>query len=268
VSVERVGGVAGYVWQSMRRDWRIALTHHAPFVFDLLGLVANCAVFYFLGRFAGHAHSRASFFAFAVAGLAILRLNSGMPRIVQGLTEGLGSGNLELLLNTRRAPATVVIGESSFELLRGGLLASAAVGVAVAVFGAPASTAPAGLLAVAFGLLVAVVLFFGLAALTAAALLVIRQAGALTTLGSMAMPLVAGAYFPIGSLPQPLEAISAVLPFRAAVELIRGGLLHGSFLTAPAVELCAGTLVFVGVALFAFDRAVRHARNASTLGLA
>src|SRR5207237_1357587 len=156
-----------------------------------------------------------------------------------------------------RSPSAVSVervgGVASYlwqSMRRGGLSAAAAVGVAVAVFGAPASSAPAGLLAVAFGLLVAVVLFFGLAALTAAALLVIRQAGALTTLGSMAMPLVAGAYFPIGSLPQPLEAISAVLPFRAAVELIRGGLLHGSFLTAPAVELCARTPVFVGVALF------------------
>jgi ABC-type polysaccharide/polyol phosphate export permease len=259
---------AWFVQQAIRRDWALALSHRAPFLFDALALLAGCAMFFFLGRFASEHGGHQGLFAFAVAGLSIVRLNSAMPRLVQSMLQGLASGNLELLLGSPRSSAPVIVAESAFEILRGGLVALATILVAVAVFGAPATASVPGLLAVTAGLCLAMVLFLGFACLTAATLLVVRQGGALATLGTLAMPLIAGAYFPVSRLPQPLEAIAAVLPFRAAVELIRGGLLRGEFVPGLALVLGIGSAVFLGAGLLAFDRAVARERRANSLGFA
>jgi ABC-type multidrug transport system permease subunit len=262
------GGGGAVVQQAVRRDWALALTHRVPFLFDSLSLVAGCAVFFFLGRFAGEHGGHNALFAFAVAGLSIVRLNAAMPRVVQSLLESLASGNLELLLASPRSSATVIIAESAFEIVRGGVVALATILVAIVVFGAPASTSLPGLLAVTVGLCLAVVLFLGLACVTASVLLVVRQGGALATLGTLAMPLIAGAYFPVSRLPQPIQAISTVLPFRAAVDLIRGGLLRGQLIAGPALVLGVGSVVFLGLGLVAFEYAVARERRAGRLGFA
>jgi ABC-2 type transport system permease protein len=251
--------------ESLRRDWAIALTHRLPFGFDVLSVLVGTGLFYYLGKFASPGEGGAAFFAFAVAGISILRLNGALPRAVYRTSQDLSEGTLELLLDQRRPVSLVLFGEAVFDLLRALVLAVVSIVIATALFGAPMEFTPAGCLGVAVGLAGAAAVFTGLALIAIALLLALREGGALAALTTMLVPVLAGAYFPLGTLPQPLEAIARALPFGAAVDTMRAGMLDGRLDVGAALRMLAGAAVLLAAGVLLVRWATERGRRAGTL---
>jgi ABC-type polysaccharide/polyol phosphate export permease len=256
---------SGVIGAFVRRDWRIARTHPAPFLIDLAAVFAAAASFYYLGRYVEATRRGEDFFAFAIAGLAVLRLHGALPRVLLSTTAELASGSLELVLSSRVRTGVVLAGATAFELLRGLALAVIFVVLAGTLFGAPIDLEPAGVAAVAVGLVGATVLFAGLAVAAIGVITVIRRGAAIGSLTTVALPLLAGAYFPVDSLPQPLEALADALPFRLAVDVIREGLLDGTLDLAKSAALLAAAAVELLLAGAFANAAVERARRSGAL---
>ena len=234
---------------------------------DVITLLSAVTSFFLLGRYVGETRAGVGLFAYAVAGLAVLRLAVVLPRVLTTFASELAGGSLELVLSSPRRATAVIAGSAAYEMLRGLVMAGALLVLAWTVFGLAPPPRAAGVLAVAAGLVGAAALMLGLAVLGAGLLMVVRQAGAIGSFVTVTLPLVAGAYFPVALLPQPLESVATVLPFHFAVELVREGLLAGRFSVPDAALLVLGAAVELLVAFGVLRAGVERARRAGTLSI-
>lgn len=248
------------------RDWRIATSHRVPFLFDALALLGSVALFFYLGRYVGSTGSGSRLFDYTVAGLVVLRVQGALPRIMQLTEAEIASGNLQLLLTSPLSIGRVMFSEAAFELLRSAVFGAFLLLVSVTLFGAPFHVGVVGAAAIVVAFAGAGALFLGVAFLAIGILFFVRQGAALATLATIAIPVVAGAYFPVGSLPQPLRAVSLALPFRLPVDVMRAGLRHDRFDAAAAGWLVLGSAALIAVALVVVHAGVEHSRRNGTLG--
>ena len=248
-----------------RRDWEVARSFRFPFLLEAVAVLSSCALFYYLGRSIGSTPREGDFFAFVVPGLVVLRLNASLPRAAVAREAELANGCAELLAASPLSSTLSMIAGAAFETVRSLVMALCVLGLAVGLFGAPLVISAGSLAALALGLSGAVVLFFSLNAALTSLVLTIRQAAALSSLIGLLLPVMCGAYFPARSLPQPLETIAQLLPFRAAVDVMRQGLLHGTLALGSLAELWLPTLVAVWAGLTLLRLATIRARREGTL---
>lgn len=247
----------------IRRDARLVRAQPLPLLLEALGLLAGLALFYYIGRYVSH--GQPSFFAFAVPGMAVLRLHAGLLQASQRFEADHALG-LSAILFASPAPAWIVaLGSCAFELLQATAVAVVLLATSSAVFGATLS-ATAGSLAVATaGLLGAAALFGTLTMLTLASFLRFRLGTAAAGLAGIALPILAGAYFPLGVLPQPLQDLSRVLPLRLAVDAVRDGLLAARADVGELGLLWVWVAALLPMAGVAVHGGLAHARRAGTL---
>lgn len=248
-----------------RRDARVEATHKVPYVVDLLAVAAAVALFYYLSEFVDRGAGGGDLFPFVVAGLAVLRVNAALPRIVHRFEGEVALGSLAQLLSSRLSAAVVMAGESAFELLRGCVLGAFLVLFAAGLIEPDLHLDAIALAGVAIGLGGAAVVTLGLAAGLTGIYLVLRLGLALSALATIAVPLLAGAYFPIDTLPQPLHALATVLPFDDAVDTVRHALLRGAIDAAPLARLAAGAVIVLPLGFWTLHLGVRHSRRVGTL---
>jgi hypothetical protein len=158
-----------------------------------------------------------------------------------------------------------MIGEAAFELLRGCLLGLFLVLLAAGLIEPDLHLSAVALAGVLIGLAGAAVVSLGLAAGLTGLYLVLRLGLALSALATIAVPLLAGAYFPIDELPQPLHAVATLLPFDDAVDIVRHGLLRGEIDAAPLARLVAGAAIVLPAGFWALHLGTRHSRRVGTL---
>jgi ABC-2 type transport system permease protein len=249
--------LGGYV----QRDWRVAISYRFAFLFDMLALLASLAMYFFIGKFASGGED---FFAFALAGLLVFRLQVALARTALAIEAEIASGMLEETLAYPVGPWLHVMGSAAFELLRALAYAAAMLGCAVALFGAPGGGA-VGLLAAGAGLVGAALLFFGLVAATVGIVLVIRQGSALSSLIAIAAPILSGAYFPLSALPAGLEEVARATPFRFPVDVIRIGLLDGRIAWGQAGLMAATATAMSVLGLLVLAGGTRYARRVGGL---
>jgi ABC-type uncharacterized transport system permease subunit len=257
-------GALASVAAFMRRDVRVEATYRAPYLLDVLAVAAGVGVFYYLAEFASDG---GDLFPFVVAGLAVLRVNAALPRIINRFEGEVALGSLVHLLGSRLSAAVVMIGEAMFELIRGVALGLGLVLLGAGLIEPELHLGPVAVAGVLIGLAGAAVVTLGLAAGIVGAYLVVRLGMALSALATIAVPLIAGAYFPIDVLPQPLHAVATVLPFDDAVDVIRGALLRGEIELAPLARLGAGAAIMLPLGFWAMHRGVLHSRRTGTLTL-
>lgn len=247
----------------IRRDARVEATYRVPYLVDLLAALGGLAVFYYLAEFAED--SNGDLFAFVVAGLAVLRVNAALPRIVHRFEGEVALGSLAQLLSSRLPSGVVMAGEAAFELLRGCALGLCLVLFAGVLVEPELHLDAVALAGVLIGLAGAAVVTLGLTAGLMGLYLVLRLGLALSALATIGVPLLAGAYFPIDELPQPLHAVATLLPFDDAVDTVRHALLRGEIDAAPLARLAAGAAIVLPLGFWALDRGTRHSRRVGTL---
>lgn len=257
----------GLIAASVRRDWRLALTRRPAFALEALAVFAGAGAFFFLSRYVGSAAHRTTYFAFVLPGLVLLRLHTCIPRVLQAVAARIADGTLEILLSGPSRVATALTGEAAFEIVRALVLSMVLIALGALAPGVGLAGGPGALAGVAVGLLGGCVLMLVLAVVLIALLLVFREAGALATFSGIVLPLVGAVYFPVGILPQPLEAIARVLPFHFPSEIMREGLLHGRVDVAAVGEMAAALAVTGAVAALLARHAVAFARRSGRLAL-
>lgn len=245
------------------RDAQVALSYRIPFFFDIVALLAGATTFYVIGTSIGQEDT---FFVFVIPGLMVLRVSASLARVAHSIEAELAAGTLELLLSSPLRPAAVILSGISFELVRGVLLALLFLPVAVIVFGADlALDVPGAYAALLISLLGAALLFAAVAAATVATVLLIRQGTALASAVALTLPVLAGAYFPVSALPEPLELLADVLPFRLAVDVLRTGLTDGDLEVGPGIALIAGGAALLAATVLLVQFAVERSRRLGTL---
>jgi ABC-type uncharacterized transport system permease subunit len=249
----------------MRRDWRVSLTYRVPYLFDLAAVLGSVGLFYYLAQYARGADAADEFFAFVVAGLAVLRVNAALIHVVQNTEVEIAEGSMSYLLSSRLRPIAVMIGSAAFPLVRAWFFALCLVGLAIGISRSGMHLNATGLSAVVAGLTGAIVVFLGLAAGTTGAYLILRLGSGLSGLVTITLPILAGAYFPAGGLPQPMRAAAYLLPFDDAVEVVRHGLLEGDLHVQSLGGLAAGLAVILPLGFGLLHLGVRYSRRAGTL---
>jgi ABC-2 type transport system permease protein len=269
-----IAGELGKLGAFVRRDIVIGLSYRTAFVSAIGGLALQVLVLSWIGKLIrpeslpefGGVH--VSYMAFVTIGLAVnLAGATLLYRVATQLRNEQLIGTLEALLCTPTAIWTLQLGTAIGSLLM--------IPVRMGVF--------LGVLALAFGLhydasgfLPAVVLtasfvpcLWGIGLGVAGAVLTFRRGHGVTALGTAALSLTSGAFFPLSVLPHWLGSIAAVNPLTIAIRGLRDALLGGTGWAGVGGHLLVLAPMSVASLLLgavAFRLALARERRNGTLG--
>lgn len=274
----RVGAFTGELRKLpafVRRDFLVAWSYRMSFVSDLVGLVGQVIVFYFIGQLVDSSRlptfggTSVTYLEFAAVGIALgVFIQFGLDRVSAAMRGEQLMGTLESVLMTPTAPSTIQLGSVAFDLIYIPLRTAVFLGAATLAFGLhfqAGGIAPALLLLLAF-----IPFVWGLGVLTAALLLTFRRGGSLVGLGAVVVGLLSGVYFPLSLLPGWLHGIANANPVAQAINGMREALLGGATLADLAsnfalVVPCSAASLLIGLGVFRL--AVRREQKRGTLGL-
>ena len=259
----------------VRRDFLVAWSYRMSFVTDLVALVGQALVFYFVSQLVDPSKlptfqgTEVTYLEFATVGLLLGGfIHFGTQNVASAVRGEQLMGTLESLLVTPTAPYTVQLGSVAFVFLYIPLRIILLVGVLALAFGL--NFQAAGVLPALALLVVFMPFVWGLGVASAAVILTFRRGGGLVGMATLGLAFVSGLYFPIELLPNWLTTIAEQNPIAVAVDGMRNALLGGAGWSelAPSMMLLAplslGTL-FAG--LLAFELALGRERRLGTVGL-
>jgi ABC-2 type transport system permease protein len=259
----------------VRRDFLTAWSYRMSFVTDLIGLVGQALVFYFVSQLVDPSKlptfqgTQVTYLEFATVGMLLgAFIYFGTQNVAGAVRSEQLMGTLESLLATPTAPYTMQLGSVAFLFLYLPIRIVLLVGVLAFAFGLDFQASG---IAPALALLVVFMPFvWGLGVASAAVILTFKRGAGLVGLGTLMLAFVSGLYFPIELLPGWLTAIAEHNPIAIAVDGMRDALLGGAGWTelGPAMlvlaPLALGTLFF---GLLAFELALARERRLGTVGL-
>jgi ABC-2 type transport system permease protein len=259
----------------VRRDFLVAWSYRLSFVSDLVNLIGQIVVFYFVGLMVDERHlptyggTQVTYLEFAAIGIAVgVFIQFGLDRVSAAMRGEQLMGTLESILVTPTAPATIQLGSVAFDLVYIPLRTAVFLGGATLAFGLGFSAAgivPALLLLLAF-----IPFVWGLGVMTAGLILTFRRGGSFVGLGAVALGLMSGVYFPIDLLPEWLTGLAEANPITMAIDGMRDALLGGATFSdvAPTILLLLPvSAASLSLGLLVFRLAVRRERRKGTLGL-
>jgi ABC-type multidrug transport system permease subunit len=255
----------------LRRDWLVTVSYRFPIVLELLGTFFSLALFFYLGDLVdpstkSNGDLEGGYFAFAVIGLGIFRIGQiGLNAVGRKFREEQTTGTFEPLFSTSAASWLVVVGNSTFEILRATVLGIATVGLAVAFFGLRLTGDASAWMVVVISLVLAVVLFTALGVALGAFTVVFKQTTGIVGILLPGLALLSGVYFPVSLLPQPLQILSDLSPFTWVLDIVRGALLRNEIELQPLLILVPAAVVAIPIALAVFQAALNQARRAGSL---
>jgi ABC-2 type transport system permease protein len=255
-------------WGIVRRDATLYLSYKAQAFTQVLGLLFNLTLFYYISQLltAESVDSPGGYFAFVVVGLVIVQvLTTSLGITPAQVRQELVSGTIERFLVSAHGPASGIVGMMLFPLANAFATGAVMLILAATVFGLPlAPTAP---LAIPVAMLGAVA-FMPFALLLVAAVVSFKQAASGTQFIVSGVAIVGGLYFPVTLLPDSLEWLSEVQPFTPAVDLLRHLLVGTPLTDTVAIELLklvAFAAVLLPGGLFALRASLRHGQRAGTI---
>jgi ABC-2 type transport system permease protein len=258
-----------------RRDIRTQLSYRYPFVGDLIGLLFQSVMFYFVGRLVARDRMPAidghhpGYLAFVSVGIAVAAfMQVGLGRMLQSVQNERMLGTLESLLVTPTRLSTIQLGPAIYDLvyvpIRTGLFLS----IVSLVYGVHLRVA--GFLPAAAILLAFIPFVWGLGVLGAANILTFRRGNTMIGFVSTLLAVGSGAYFPLELLPGWAEAIARLNPVSIALTGLRSTLLaEGGWgeVWWRAGVLLPTSAVMVALGAVAFRHAVTRERRLGTIGL-
>lgn len=259
----------------LRRDFLTALSYRVYFVSDVLGLLSQALLFYFIskmvdtGELPAYGGSATTYLEFVVIGVAVgVFVQFALTRVAAALRQEQLQGTLESMLATPTAPGTIQLGSVVFDLVYIPVRTIVFLVVMTVAFGLDfeaSGVVPATLVLLAF-----IPFVWGLGVLGAAVILVVRRGGGVATIAGGLLALLSGAYFPVSLLPSWLQPLSDWNPIAVTLDGMRSSLLAGADWRATADDfaiLLPFSLLALVIAMAAFRLALRHERARGTLGV-
>lgn len=154
-------------------------------------------------------------------------------------------GTMEMLLVSPLRPSTIVLGKVVPYAVLGLINVGIVLAAAIVVFHVPVRGSMTLLLAMCL-LYVITTLAIGIVISTAART---QRTAMLAALGGLLLPtiMLSGFIFPVDSLPAPLHAISAIVPARWFLVIVRGIMLKGSGISVLWQEMLVLSVLTVGL---------------------
>jgi ABC-2 type transport system permease protein len=235
---------------------------------DIVGLLCGVSLFFFIARYTGaRAESgRVDFFAFAVPGIAILRMQFGVLRSIASLDREQASGTLELLFAAPSRPSTLISGSAMYEVLRGAFLAVVVLAAGRWIFGARLTLGPRAWAGLVIGLIAATLFFVALSNATAGVLIAFKYGVPLANLLGLILPIVSGAYFSTTALPETLRHVTEIVPLTLAINVTRDAVLSAHFAWGESLFALLAASLCIPVSMYLVELAVRRSRRLGTLG--
>jgi ABC-2 type transport system permease protein len=265
----RIATRAGAVRALVQRDWRITRSYRTALITDLAFGFLNLAAYFYISRTlkANIRHGldgAPSYFAFAAVGVALsVVLQAAVSGVSRRIREEQLTGTLEALLVQPISSVQLALGLAGFPFLFAVVRAFLYLLLAGAFLGL--SFAHCDWLGLVVSFVVSGAAFAALGVGLAAVVLVFKRADAVGAVGTFALSLLGGAFFPTRVLPPWLHALSAVAPTRYAFDAVRGALFGRQDWLAPTLELAAVGAVSLLVAFALFSAALRHAVRRGTI---
>jgi ABC-2 type transport system permease protein len=258
----------------VRRDFLTAWSYRMSFFTDLVNLVGQALLFYFVGLMVDqtvlptYGGTEVTYLEFAAVGMALnVFVLFGLQRVAAAVRAEQLMGTLESLLTSPTATPTIQAGSVAFDLVYLPLRLVFFLGALALAFGLGFDSS--GILPATVLLLAFLPFVWGLGLASAGLMLTFRRGGGLIGMGLIGVGLISGAYFPVGLLPSWLEATAAGNPIALAIEGMREALLGGGGWEAveSGVTLLAPlSAVSLAFGLLAFRVALRRERRTGTIG--
>ena len=259
----------------LRRDLLVALSYRTAFVGDLLGLLSQALLFYFVGKMVGSAQvpqyggDETSYLAFAAVGVAVgVYLQFALTRVAAAIRQEQLQGTLESMLSTPTAPGTIQLGLVVFDLLYVPIRTVVFLAAMAVLF--DLGFIVSGVVPAVLVLLALTPFVWGLGVLGAATILVLRKGAGIAALTGGLVALGSGAYVPVDVLPDWIRSSADWNPIAVTLESMRSSLLAGPDWSELGLDLARVAPFSVGalaVGLLGFRIALRHERVRGTLGL-
>lgn len=259
----------------LRRDALIAWSYRRGAVSDVVNLLVQAVMFYFVSLLVDPARmpqlggTRADYMGFVVVGLTVAAFyQTGVTRMMGAVQNERLMGTFEALLMTPTAPTTLQLGFVIYDVLRIPVRAGIFLALATLLFGVDLRWAGIGQVAIIILALMPFV--WGVAAALTAMVVSFRQAAGIIGLANFVLVLGSGTYFPLQLLPSRLAATATLNPLALALNSARAALLGGMGweVILPQVAIIASmSIPMLVVGTFAFRVALERERRAGTLGL-
>jgi ABC-2 type transport system permease protein len=259
----------------VRRDFLTAISYRMGFVTDIISLLGQVIVFYFVGllidesKLPTYSGTQVSYLEYASVGIALgLFLHFALERVATALRGEQMIGTLESLLTTPTRTLTVQLGSVAFDFLYLPLrlcLFLVALSVAFGLHLSPSGIVPSLLLLIVF-----VPFVWGLGVISAAAVVTFRRGAGLIGFGGLVLGLMSGIYFPTDLLPSALAGIMEWNPVAITIEGTREALLgtvSWSEIAADIALIAPFSVVSIAIGTTPFRAAIRRERRLGTLGL-
>jgi ABC-2 type transport system permease protein len=257
----------------LRRDLLQALSYRMAFVSDVVGLVFQALLFFYIGKMVNpedlptYGGEQVSYLEYVAVGIAITMLiGVGIFRAANAFRNEQLMGTLEALLMTPTAPGTLQLGSVVYDVVY--MPVRTAVFFVAIAFAGDVSFDVSGILPATATLLLFIPFVWGLGIMYAAATLTYKAGG-----GGFAVTLLtitSGAYFPLDLFPAWLAALAAFNPMTIAINTMRDALLGGASWSEIAPELvviAVSSVVSVALGIVAFRLALRRERRRGSVGL-
>jgi ABC-2 type transport system permease protein len=252
-----------------RRDYSFFTSYRFAIGLDLFYGVIDLLVYFFISRtFEGAATAdlggAPDYFAFVLVGIVItLVISAASSTIGTRLREEQLTGTLETLvaqpirswqiaLGITGWPFSFALARVAFYLLVAGLFLD------VDFSGASWGGVVAMLLSSGLALL-------GLGVALGALVVAFKRGNNIIGLVSLALGFLGGAFFPLSVFPDWLESLGKLVPTRFIFDGMRAALFQGAGWGEDALVLLVYSAVGLPLALWAFSRAVQHARKRGSL---
>jgi len=276
IAVRQVVSDLPKVGAFIRRDLLITLSYRLALVADWINLLVQMVTFYYVGKIVDGATmpvyggARASYVEFVSIGIALTTFMAvALTTVVQALRTEQLAGTLEVLLTTPTSVAVIQLGSAVYQAVYIPLRTAVFLGFVALIFGARFDPAGVPLTLLIVALFVPVV--WGLGLVSAASTMTFRRGGGLVGLGTIALTVTSGAYFPVDVMPGWLTPLLAYNPIGLTLEGVRRSLLGDGMtggevfsLIALLVPMAAVTLALGGLA---FRQALRREIRRGTLGV-
>lgn len=223
-----------------RRDLALQRSYGASALLGSLAAVLGLVSYYFIGRLVGTEQAAqlagGSYFRFVWAGIMVqLVVASSLGGLGGALAREAAEGTLEPQLAAGASPLALVLGGA----LAPALLALGQVALHAAAGAAFFDLALGGarLAPMAAALAATVIACAPIGLLGAAAWLLLRRPGLVTTVALFSFGVLSGVYFPVQLLPAPIAELAQWVPLTAGLDAVRAALLEGGNWSTTASSL-------------------------------
>jgi len=258
----------------IKRDFLQAISYKASFSFRLLAIVFWASMMYFMSSvFEGTASSAlkaygGNYFAFLLIGVALLDYHTLSLQIFSNsIRESQMMGTLEIMLLSPTRLSAILVYSSLWGYIFTSFRFMLYLLTGMILFGM--DLGGANVLGGGVVLFLSIICFAGLGIITAAVIMVFKEAGSISMFVGAVSLMLGGVAYPVEVLPSWLTKVSFLIPLTHSLKGMRQALLKGYSFIELFPEACALVIfsaIFFPLGLLAFHVAVQRVKVTGTLG--